>query len=316
MAAPRRGTSRRASPRTCPTSPAVAAGDGFAWAPDSRALAFETHPEQTKATSTNGEIYEVALSGGPAKKLSDNPAMDTTPRYSPDGKYLAWRAQRRPGFESDKWELWVMDRATGKVMRTTQAFDQSFGDFQWQGTDLVGVCDRQGHADLFRWDGKTVQRLSTGLHVEGFALAKDHAVVTLHQPHHPPGPLHPGLQDRPGHPRHAAQRGPGHGAGPQPRRGPLDRHRLPVNGKPTKAHAFIVKPVGYDPDEDLPRGLRHPRRTPGRLGRFLAPPLERPGLGRPRLHHRAAQSPRVHGLRPGLHGRHQRRLERRRHDAT
>ena len=162
----------------------VAAGDGFAWAPDSKALAFETHPEQRKATSTNGELYEVALAGGPARRITDNPAMDTTPRYSPDGQYLAWRAQRRPGFESDKFELWVMDRATEKIVRTTEAFDQSFGDFQWQGQDLVGVCEAQGHADLFRWGRKGLQRLSKGLHIEGFALppggsagAKDHAVL-------------------------------------------------------------------------------------------------------------------------------------------
>src|SRR5664279_2444345 len=131
----------------------VAAGDGYDWAPDSRALAFESAPEQAKATSTNGELYEVAITGGPAKQLTDNPAMDSTPRYSPDGKYLAWRAQRRPGFESDQFELWVMDRATGQVVRTTQAFDQSFGSFQWQGTDLLGVSERQGHADLFHWNG-------------------------------------------------------------------------------------------------------------------------------------------------------------------
>ena len=155
----------------------VAAGDGYDWAPDSRVLAFESAPDQAKATSTNGELYEVQVAGGPAKKLTDNPAMDSTPRYSPDGKHLAWRAQRRPGFESDKFELWVMDRATGRVVRTTQAFDQSFGAFQWQGTDLLGVCERQGHADLFRWDGTTLQRLSTDLHIEGFTLEKEQAVV-------------------------------------------------------------------------------------------------------------------------------------------
>ncbi|HEX7552758.1 MAG TPA: hypothetical protein VF378_04345, partial [Geothrix sp.] len=105
----------------------VSAGDGYAWAPDGKALAFDSHPDQPKATTTNGEIYEVAIQGGPARKVSDNPAMDNTPRYSPDGQYLAWRAQRRPGFEADKWELWVMDRASGKIVRTTQAFDQSFG---------------------------------------------------------------------------------------------------------------------------------------------------------------------------------------------
>ena len=192
----------------------VAAGDGFAWAPDSKALAFETHPEQTQATSTNGEVYEVALAGGPAKQLSDNPAMDTTPRYSPDGKFVAWRAQRRPGFESDKFELWVMDRATGQVVRTTQAFDQSFGDFQWQGQDLVGVSDQQGHADLFRWDGKALQRLSKGLHIEGFALAEDHAVVVSTSLTTPQDLYTLDLKTGQDDPRHPPQRSPGQGAEP------------------------------------------------------------------------------------------------------
>lgn len=229
----------------------VAAGDGFAWAPDSKALAFETHPEQTKATSTNGDIYEVALAGGPARKLSDNPAMDTTPRYSPDGQSLAWRAQRRPGFESDKWELWIMDRATGKVVRTTQAFDQSFGDFQWQGQDLVGVSDQQGHADLFRWDGKGLQRLSKGLHIEGFALAKDHAVVVSTSLTKPQDlytlDLKAGQAARATHHNEALAKELSLNPGED-----LWVDTLPLEGKPTKAHAFVVKPVGFDPKKTYP----------------------------------------------------------------
>jgi dipeptidyl aminopeptidase/acylaminoacyl peptidase len=236
----------------------VAAGDGYDWAPDSRALTFESAPDQAKATSTNGELYEVTITGGPAKQLTDNPAMDSTPRYSPDGKYLAWRAQRRPGFESDKFELWVMDRATGRVVRTTQAFDQSFGHYQWQGTDLLGVCERQGHADLFRWDGATLQRISTDLHVEGFAWnpmgsaeAKKEAVILSTNLTTPPDLYTLDLKTR--------------------RTARLTRHNeplamelglnqaedlwvdtLPLDGKPTRAHAFIVKPVGYDPAKRYP----------------------------------------------------------------
>ncbi len=229
----------------------VAAGDGYAWAPDSRALAFESAPDQAKATSTNGELYEVAITGGPAKQLTDNPAMDSTPRYSPDGKYLAWRAQRRPGFESDKFELWVMDRATGGVVRTTQAFDQSFGDFQWQGTDLLGVCERQGHADLYRWDGSALQRLSTDLHIEGFTLEKDEAVVASTSLTTPPDlytlDLKSGKLAR--LTRHnealAAELG-------LNKAEDLWVDTVPLEGGPTRAHAFIIKPVGYDPAKRYP----------------------------------------------------------------
>jgi len=229
----------------------VSAGDGYDWAPDSRTLAFESHPEQTRATSTNGEIYEVPLAGGAIRKLSDNPAMDTTPRYSPDGKYLAWRAQRRPGFESDKFELWVMDRASGKIIRTTQPFDQSFGDFQWQGQDLIGTCEIQGHADLFRWNGKELQRLSTGLHSGGFTLAKDHAVVLSSSLSTPPDlyrlDLKTGRTQRASHQNQALAQELGLN---EPEVLWVDT--LPVEGKATRAHAFILKPVGYDPAKSYP----------------------------------------------------------------
>ncbi|HJW71312.1 MAG TPA: S9 family peptidase [Geothrix sp.] len=229
----------------------VSAGDGYAWAPDSKTLAFDSHPEQTKATSTNGEIYEVPLAGGAIRKLSDNPAMDNTPRYSPDGKYLAWRAQRRPGFESDKFELWVMDRATGQVVRTTQAFDQSFGDYQWQGDDLIGGCEVQGHLDLFRWNGKDLQRISNGLHVEGFTLAKDHAIALSSSLNTPPDlyrvDLKTGACVRASHHNQALAQEMGLNA-PEV----LWVDTLPLDGKPVKAHAFILKPVGYDPAKSYP----------------------------------------------------------------
>ncbi len=151
----------------------VAAGDEYAWSPDSKSIAFGANPQQDQAVSTNGEIFEIDLAGGQPRVLSQNPAMDTTPRYSPDGKYLAWRAQRRPGFESDKFELWVMDRATKQVVKTTQGINLSAGNFTWKGDGLIFSTDVQGHVDLYAWapfgDGKA-RRLTHGLHVESLAL--------------------------------------------------------------------------------------------------------------------------------------------------
>ncbi len=229
----------------------VAAGDGFDWAPDSRTLAFESAPEQTKAVSTNGELYEVALAGGPARKLTDNPAMDTTPRYSPDGNYLAWRAQRRPGFESDKFELWVLDRATAKVVRTTEAFDQSFGEFQWQGSDLVATSERLAHTELFRWDAKGLHRLTTGLHIGGFALTQDRAVLLTTTLATPPDlvslDLTSGKLSPASHHNTALAQELGLNKGED-----FWVDTVPVAGKPAKAHAFILKPVGYDPAKTYP----------------------------------------------------------------
>jgi dipeptidyl aminopeptidase/acylaminoacyl peptidase len=71
---------------------------------------------------------------GPAtagKKISTSPGADTTPLYSPDGKYIAWRSQARTGFEADKWRLLVQDRGSGKTRDATEKLDRSVASFVW-----------------------------------------------------------------------------------------------------------------------------------------------------------------------------------------
>ncbi len=77
------------------------------------------------------------MSGGTPKKISSSPGADTTPLYSPDGKYLAWRSQARAGFEADKWRLLVQDRQTGKIRDATQNFDRSVGSYVWEPSGLM-----------------------------------------------------------------------------------------------------------------------------------------------------------------------------------
>ncbi len=149
----------------------TAAGDGFAWSPDGKFIAFGSHEEAAKAISTNGDIYEVSADGGAIRKVSQNPAMDNTPRYSPDGKYLSWRAQRRPVYEADRWELWVMDRATGKVVSTTEKFDGHVSAYTWNGSALLFEAGEKAQQPLFKWEmGKTPVSLTKRLRVEAFSV--------------------------------------------------------------------------------------------------------------------------------------------------
>ncbi len=58
---------------------------------------------------------------------ADNPASDSTPLYSPDGRYIAYRAQQRPGYESDRFRLMLYDRKTGEKKNLTEDFDRWVG---------------------------------------------------------------------------------------------------------------------------------------------------------------------------------------------
>jgi dipeptidyl aminopeptidase/acylaminoacyl peptidase len=105
--------------------------DMYAISPDGQEVAYTSNIDEVEATSTNNEIFVVPISGGAAKKISTSPGSDTTPLYSPDGKYLAWRSQARAGFEADKWQLLVQDRESGKTRDLTEKFDRWVGSFAW-----------------------------------------------------------------------------------------------------------------------------------------------------------------------------------------
>ncbi len=79
--------------------------------------------------STNHDVFVVPVTGGAAKKITQNPAADFQPTYSPDGKSIVVRAQRRAGFEGDRWYLDVYDRATGLKKTVFETPDLSVDDY-------------------------------------------------------------------------------------------------------------------------------------------------------------------------------------------
>ncbi|MGH8101203.1 MAG: S9 family peptidase, partial [Chthoniobacterales bacterium] len=80
------------------------------------------------------------------KKISTSPGADTTPLYSPDGKYIAWRSQARAGFEADKWRLLLYDRVSGKIRDLTERFERSVGSFTWRSDSslIIFAADDRG----------------------------------------------------------------------------------------------------------------------------------------------------------------------------
>jgi dipeptidyl aminopeptidase/acylaminoacyl peptidase len=118
-----------------PTSSTFSAGDDFAFSPDGKDIAYTATPTENEAWNTNHDIYTVSISGANQRQITLNPAADGFPRYSNDGKYIAFRAQRTPGFEADKFELMLYNRATGNIESLSEKFDASVGAFQWMGDD-------------------------------------------------------------------------------------------------------------------------------------------------------------------------------------
>jgi len=99
-----------------------------AWSPDGGQLVLSARKsDRTEPTSTNFDLYLVAADGsGTAKNLTAaNPAWDTGPVFSKDGKTLYYRAMQRPGFEADRFALMAMDLASGKTREIASKWDAS-----------------------------------------------------------------------------------------------------------------------------------------------------------------------------------------------
>jgi dipeptidyl aminopeptidase/acylaminoacyl peptidase len=157
--------------------------DMYAISPDGQEVAYTSNIDEVEATSTNSEIFVVPISGGTPKKISTSPGADTTPLYSPDGKYLAWRSQSRAGFEADKWRLLMQDRQSGKTRDLTGKFDRSIGSFTWFGDSaLLFAAEDRGAAPVFaalpaRPDGPEIVPLkepgSAEIHADDLVWSND-----------------------------------------------------------------------------------------------------------------------------------------------
>ncbi|HLW85479.1 MAG TPA: S9 family peptidase [Candidatus Sulfotelmatobacter sp.] len=112
--------------------------DDYAFSPDGQEICYTSNHDKNPAASTNNDLWIVPVSGGLAKNITaDNPASDSTPLYSPDGKYIAYRAQQRPGYESDRFRLMLYDRKTGEKKNLTENFDRWVGSFVWAPDSLA-----------------------------------------------------------------------------------------------------------------------------------------------------------------------------------
>ncbi len=124
----------------------------YAFSPDSKEIAYSRNPDPMVAISTNNELYVVPVGGGAAKAITTNPGNDSQPLYSPDGKFIAYRAMKRARFEADQTQLVVYDRASGTATNLTEGFDYSVNDVLWtpDSKAMIFNAEEKGGESVFK----------------------------------------------------------------------------------------------------------------------------------------------------------------------
>ena len=89
--------------------------DDYAISSDSKEVCYSMNADPTPATSTNSDLFVVSIGGGASTKITINPGRRFQPAIFSRWQVSGLSRQARAGYESDRWRLMVLDRATGRV---------------------------------------------------------------------------------------------------------------------------------------------------------------------------------------------------------
>lgn len=150
-------------------------GVGYNFSPDSKELCYVSNHDYHQEATTNADLFVVPVTGGKATNLTDaNEAWDGTPQYSPDGKYIAYRTQLVPGYESALFKLALYDRETGETKIISGDWDNWINDYAWadDSRSIYFNSSVKGYEPLFQIDLKKqeIKRLSGERSILSFAL--------------------------------------------------------------------------------------------------------------------------------------------------
>lgn len=170
----------------CPLPP-FGGAEQFAFSPDGTEVALTLKLVDRPAESTDSGVYILPAAGGTMKLISpEMPGYDMEPRYSPDGKFMAFHSMQRPGFEADRNRIMLYDRSSGGMREVTHGLDQTAHETLWSqdGQSLYFCSEINGTRQLFRIgvDGSGLKQISNGyFDFEAVGLVADTPWILMKQ---------------------------------------------------------------------------------------------------------------------------------------
>jgi len=182
------GTAKDLTPVDHDVPTIATSGEGdVAVAPDGKEIAVALHGDSSVADNTNVDVYVMSADGSGLHALTTGRGADNTPRYSPDGRWLAYLSMERPGFEADRERLMLVEREGGRTLEATTGWTLSVGSYTWcpDSKCIYATVEERGRENVYRIDLPSWRRSlvigSSGVNT-GVSVAPDgKTLVYLHQ---------------------------------------------------------------------------------------------------------------------------------------
>ena len=147
-------------------------GTDYAFSPDGREIAFLKNLDKIEAASTNSDVFILPLEGGEIKNITAaNKGYDSSPVYTPDGKYILFRSQATATFEADRWRIMRYDRQTGETVELTRGFNQQVDEMTVSADSktIFFAAGTHGHSPIYTVPVEPDFRLRIATHVKMIA---------------------------------------------------------------------------------------------------------------------------------------------------
>ena len=105
---------------------ALKAVGGATLSPDGAQVAYTVRSMNLEKDKSDADIYLIPIAGGDAVRLTTSDKAETSPKFSPDGKWLGFISGR----EGDKSQVWLLPRSGGEATRLTD-FKGGIASFAW-----------------------------------------------------------------------------------------------------------------------------------------------------------------------------------------
>jgi len=165
----------------------------YTFSPDGTEICFVRNidPELKISLGTNNDLFTTSIKGCEAKQITTNNANDNSPHYSPNGRFIAYRAMARPGFEADKYRLILYDRRNKHTINLIENLDRSVNEILWSpdSTSLYFSAEEKGLVSLFRiyLAQKRIEKILDGHFIRSLSLSPDgKKMIFLKQSMHSP----------------------------------------------------------------------------------------------------------------------------------